>query len=366
MKDEQVVSTDPTNPETPATDPDTTLNTPVVTDPQNPVNLSTGLPEDAVLQPEDVAMQNTQGQDAEGDPKGAVEDEHLKKLEEKADALRNPQGDPNAQQSDPNAQTQQPAITDPNAQQGTPSESQRIANIEAWIASQAQQPVTQQPTQQSQELTGAGSAYSPDPYAQSDPYAQNDPYAQAQPPVQQSQPQQPTQEPVNQNVIMDWMAYLYNQNEQLSRRLDGYESQQNHDAQKSEFRERYNVSDDTIDRAVALAQGGDVLDAFTLLEGRSHAGQANEQARVQRQQDRELAGTPTMNGGAPQQSDPNNQVAAAKAAYEAASALPPGVQKDNAMIQFRNDFGELARTFMETQVGGTLTTQAVVSPVPGA
>ena len=363
MKDETVVATDPNAQQTPAADPATpaapaadpnaqqTPGTdpaaaPVVPDPQVPVNLSTGLPEDAVLQPEDLESQpgadpNAQATGDPAQPSPQDDDERLKEIEQKADAIRNPEsGDP-AQ-----AQTQtDPAITDPNAQQPL-SEAQRLANIEAWIAGQAQQQQPAQPTQQPGP-TGAGDAYNADPYAQTqaqnpDPYAQNpDPYAQTQPaqtqPVQQ---QVPGQQQVNPQVMMDWMGYLFNQNEELTKRLDSYVAQQSQNAQKDMFRQRYSVDDDTIDRAVALAKEGDVMDAFTLLEGRSHAGQANQQARVQRQQDRELAGTPTMNGGAPQATDPNNQVAAAQAAYAAAKALPPGTQKDQAMISFRNEYGD--------------------------
>ena len=397
MKDENVVATDPNAQPTPqpapAADPATPADpaadpnaqptqtpvadpaaAPVVPDPQTPVNLSTGLPEDAVLQPEDVNTQQQGGDpnaQATGDPAQPSpedDDERLKAIEDKADAIRNPEGG-NPAQGDP-------AITDPNAQQPL-SEAQRLANIEAWIAGQAQQqqpaqtfqPQPTQPVQQPGQ-TGAGDAYNADPYAQTqiqDPYTQNpDPYAQpTQPAPQVTQPQTQGQQPVNPNVMMDWMGFLFNQNEELTKRLDNYEAQQTQNTQRSMFRQRYNVSDDTIDRAVALAKDGDLMDAFTLLEGRSHAGQANQQAREQRQQDRELAGTPTMSGGAPQASDPNNQVAAAQAAYAAAKALPPGAQKDKAMIDFRNDFGEIAKTLMESQIGGTLTTQAVVSPTPG-
>ena len=308
-----------------------TLPTP---EPQQTVNLSTGLPDDAVPLPDDSPEPDAPS------PSDEDVESRLAEIEQKADTLR------------------QPAITDPNVQQ-QPTEADRLAAIEQWIYQQSQQQqqaqlVQQQPQQQQQQQSGASSAYAGDAYTE-DPYVQNDPYATSDPQPAQQQPQQP-----DPNVMMDWLGYLYQQGETLQKRLDSYETRHAQDTQKNMFKDRYNVDDDTIDRALVLAQGGDVLDAFTLLEGRSHAGGAERAAREQRSQDRDLAGTPTQGGGSPQANDADTHMTAAKAAYEAACALPSGMDKDNAMIQFRRNYGDVARMFMESQIGGQLTTQAVV------
>jgi len=277
---------------------------------------SDGLPDDAVRTPEE------QGQ---VEP-SSVDESYLQRLEEEADAVRNPT----------------PAIQDPAPQ---PTLEDRLANIEAYLQSQYQQQQQQQEQQQQQDTSGT-SGTAADVY--------NDPYggrAAAEPAPAPSNAQlDEIQQALAQQ--QQWVSLLYEQNKTLSDRMEEQQQLQQREQQVAEFRNRYNVDTDTIDRATALAQNGKLLDAFTLMEGRSRAGQAGAAAREQRAQARDLAGTPTVPGNA--QSSGTTNMAAAQAAYEAAKAMPVGQARDIAFIQLRQNYPEEARTLLEQSIGGPL------------
>ena len=329
MNNEQVQDQNPEQAQQPESTPQQPDQS--VVNPTEPDVLPDGLPEDAVRTPDELNTLESQPQDQQP----PVDEDELKRIEEEVD------------------QAMQASITPPadQQQQQEPTLEQRLANIESYLtqgAPQQQVPAQQQVPKQDQYTTGAQESYNnygDDPYTQ-EPQQQQ----QADPQFNQiSQQLQQTQ---------DWLGVIYQKQQEQEQWRVQQEEQRQRDQQAEQMRNKYDVDDNTINRANWLMKQGRGLEAFELIEGRSRSQGATNAMREQRAEARDLAGTPTMPAGNAQQSGPATDLEAAKTAYEAARAMPAGPGKDMAFIKFRQDYPDSARLLMEGAIGGPLVTDA--------
>ena len=297
-----------------------------------------GLPSDAVVLP------GEEPAPVEPTPVG-VDEETLTALEQKADEARGV------------------GITTPGGATTEPTIEERMANVEGFLQQIATQQAPGQPTQPVQPNPAPAPAPEPAPAtgaqgAYNEPYDPNDPYAQPAVPTPQTVEDSllPTiQQELQQHK--DWMGLLYQQQQDIEKKWQAREDQRSRDQQSELFRQRYNVDNDTVDRAAQLVADGDFLGAMTLVEGRSRAQEAGEAAREERAEARELAGTPTVPGNAMPAGVPTD-LDAAKEALDAARAMPTGQARDLAFIKVRQDYPESSKMLMEQTIGGPLITDA--------
>ena len=346
------------NPAPPLVDPNNVADPNNATDPQTVPPIPTGLPDDAVPLPGETPPAQTE-------PTPTVDEQELARIEAEVDAaIAAQQGQPQGvqpqggqPQSGVVQQPAQPEITppvvpgvDPNTAQPQLGHSQLTPNvvdqallqrIENLERAQVDQAVPGNPGV-TDSYTNSGD---PNTYPANDQGFVEDPTT-LDPYVQTI---------IAQNQRMEkFVDLIYQDQQHIRGQIESIHAERHKNEQINKFKEKYpGVDEDTIARANYLSAQGNLIDAVTLIEGRSRAQQAGDQQREIRAQNRELAGQPTIPGGA-NTNNPADADVTARIEYENIIKMPTGREKDMALINFRNVYGDVAQRLQEEAIGGKL------------
>ena len=307
-------------------------------------SLGNGLPPDAVILP------------GEPNPEEAnlpppVDEALIKELELKAENIAN---EKSGEQDPAN-----PAITDPNqGNAGTldPGMEQRFNNMEAWMAQQINN-ANANPTPNPNPAAGVNDIYNQNPNA--DVYTDNPQTNNQNPNLNPTPAAVPPQLMTYLDKAENWMETIDKRTQEIEQRFAQRELDEKENEQKTRFKERYpTLQEGDIDKALILADSGDLMGAFTFLDGKSRVSLMGQSRREVRAENRGLAGqstNPVQNnvpgGAAPPSAD---AVGSARQAYKNFLNMNDSPAKDQALSEFMLNYGEMARTIMAEGINGPI------------